>query len=137
MTIKADRLGPGTLTLGEVGSTREFGSQVSKLELTPDDSDGDALVVLDGQEMTDDADDSATLEGEFYQEYGMDSLVKWCWDHHRDEMPFTFVPDTAGALTVSGICRIMRVNLGGDVKKRNTAKFAFPIVGNNVTLAEA
>lgn len=132
MTVKASRLGPGRLTIGAVGSPQEFGSQVTKMTITPESSDGDAIAVLSGEEVVDDAADTYKLEGEMFQSYGVDSLIKWTWDNHRAELPFTFVPDLAGALQVTGTCRVKRVPIGGDVKTKNTAAFEFAGVGEPI-----
>ena len=134
MTVKADRLGPGRLTIGATGSPREFGAQVTKMELLPESNDGDIVTVLSGDELVDGEEDTAKLSGEFFQDYELESLIKWTWDNHRAALPFEFVPATDGVLGVRGTCRVKRVKIGGDVKARNKAPFEFPIVGDDVEL---
>lgn len=130
MTVKADRLGPGLLTFGAVGTTQEFGSQVTKIELTPEYDDGDIVTVLSGDELAEDDEESYKLSGEFYQEHTLTGLVVWCKTNSGQVLPFTFVPDNDSELAVRGNCKIRAVKLGGEVKKRNTTEFEFPGVGD-------
>ena len=132
MATNADRLGPGRLTFGKTGSPTEFGSQVTKAALEPESEDGEILTVLDGTEIVDGDTDSYNLTGEFFQDYttGMTSLIVWCKTNANTEMPFEFVPSTAGKLGVRGTVRIKPVKVGGDVKARNTTEFSFRGVGD-------
>lgn len=130
MTVKADRLGPGHLTFGEVGSPKEFGSQVTKVELTPEFEDGDVINVLSGETLAEDDEETFKLTGEFYQEHTLTGLVAWCKTNSGTVVPFTFIPDDASKLAARGQCKIRAVKLGGDVKKRNTTEFTFPGVGD-------
>lgn len=128
MTTVATKLGPGTLTFGEAGSTQEFGSQVTKCELTP--SSGESTAVLDGNEVSD---DEFTLSGEFFQDYasGMASLIVWCKENAGEPIKFVFTPTSGtGNLKVTGHCVIKPVKFGGEIKKRNTTEFSFPGVGD-------
>jgi hypothetical protein len=130
MTIKASKLGPGHLTFGSAGTTSEFGSQCTKVELNPKFDDGDIVTVLSGEELAEDDGESYELTGEFYQDYSMAGLLTWCKTNSGTVMPFVFVPDDESALSVTGSCKIRAVKIGGDVKKRNTTEFTFPGVGD-------
>lgn len=132
MAIKASKLGPGVLTLGETGTTTEFGSQCTKIQIDPETKDGEIIAVLSGEELVDGADDTYKLTGEFLQDYSVEGLVLWTWTHHGEQMPYTFTPNSAEALTMTGQCIIRRVMIGGDVKKRNTSPFEFVGVGEPV-----
>lgn len=129
MTIKANRLGPGHLTLGEVGSPQEFGSQVTKMECAPSFDDGDVVEVLSGEQLAEDDEESWKLSGEFYQEFSMTGLVAWCRAHSGQVLPFTFTPDDDADFVVTGSCKVRSVKVGGEVKKRNTSEFEFPCIG--------
>lgn len=131
MTIKADKLGPGFLKFGETGTEQEFGSQVTKLELTPEFEDGDVLPVLSGEELSGDDTESYKLGGEFLQDYsGMSSLIVWCKTNSGTDLPFEYVPNKEGGLKVNGVAKIRAVKIGGDVKQRNTTEFEFKGVGD-------
>lgn len=130
MTIKANRLGPGLLTFGAPGTPQEFGSQCTKIELTPKFDDGDIVTVLSGEELAEDDGESYELSGEFYQDYSMAGTLAWCKAHSGTVMPFVFVPENDSELAARGSCKIRAVKLGGEVKKRNTTEFTFPGVGD-------
>ena len=109
MAVKADKLGPGKLTFtpDEGGAAREFAGQCTKLTYKPEYKTEDPTPMLDGSEYLEPGELTGSLEGEIMQDYGTDSLPKWCFDH-----------------------------MGEDVKKSNSTSFSFPTVGKP-TLEEA
>lgn len=127
MATTAQKLGPGLLTFGDTGTTQEFGSQVTKCTLEPKFDEGDPIPVLSGDEVPGDDTETASLKGEFLQEYSMASLLAWCRTNSGETLPFTFRPNLAGALAVKGEATIRAVTIGGDVKAKNTAEFEFPV----------
>lgn len=133
MAIKATRLGPGTLELGDTTSAQNFAALANKVTLEPNIDEGDPIVVLSGDEMSDD-DVTWNLTGEVYQdiEDGATSLLKWCFDHSGDVVPFTFTPKSDAALTITGEVTVRPVAIGGDVKVRNTSPFTFRLSGDPV-----
>lgn len=130
MTIKSDKLGPGVLTFGETASPSEWSSQITKCTVEPKTDTEDPVPVLSGEEIDGDDTDTAELTGTILQSYDLESLLKWSHDHHGETISFRFQPNRAAGLTVTGLVKIRRLAIGGDVKIRNTSDFAFPIVGD-------
>ncbi|WP_114856469.1 hypothetical protein [Brachybacterium sp. YJGR34] len=129
MAVNAQKLGPGTLSLGESGTLKEFQSQLTNARWTPSVDQEDPIPVLSGEEIADDPDITSVLAGTFLQEYGIEALVTWCWENRGQVLPFTFTPRTDSALTITGECQVLPVEVGGDVKTRNTTDFEFPVIG--------
>ena len=129
MAVTAHKLGPGTLTLGDTESLRDFTSQVTNARWTPNIDQEDPIPVLSGDQVQDDPDITSVLAGTFLQDYGVEALVTWCWENRGVVLPFEFKPRTDAQLTISGECQVLPVEVGGDVKTRNTSDFEFPVVG--------
>lgn len=132
MAVTAHKLGPGTLTFGETGTLREFQSQITNARWTPSVDQEDPIPVLSGEEIADDPDFTSVVAGTFLQEYGSEALVKWCYDNKGTVLPFVFKPRDDSALSINGQCQILPVEVGGDVKTRNTTDFEFPVIGEPV-----
>lgn len=130
MAVVAHKLGPGHLTFGEAATEKEFGMSCPEVSLEPVADDGDTIVVLSGDELHDDPDETFTLTGTVYQEFSMDSLVIWAKENSGVVMPFVFVPASSGSLQITGRVKIKPVRIGGEVRTRNTSDFSFPGVGD-------
>lgn len=125
MAVKSHRLGPGTLSLGEAGSPVEFGAQITNGRVVPTADDGETLDVLSGDQLRDIGDETWTLEGTVLQSYDSESLLIWCNRNTGTEVAFTFKPVTTQDLEVTGRVLVRSLEIGGDVKTRNTSDFAF------------
>lgn len=121
MTIQRSKLGPGHLTIGAVGSPREFGIALRSISIEPSEDEGDRLEVLSGDVAYDDGEFTGTLKGELFQDYSTDSLLKWTWDNHGQILPFVFQPSADAEMTVTGTVKISRLTIGGTVKEYNTS----------------
>lgn len=126
------KLGPGLLTLGETGTPKEFGTQVSETTLTPEYDSDDPINVLSGDEYAGDETETWLLSVVLYQDYTAESLHLWLYQNAGEEVPFTFVPSKAGALQATGTVKVRAASLGGEVKTRNTSEVEFPVVGRPV-----
>lgn len=123
-------LGPGLLTLGESGTLKEFAARTTAVTIEPNYSDGDVVHFLDGSEDREADEETWTLKGTFQQELTTDALEDWCLTNAGQTMPFTFVPSgTETSKHYSGQVRVRAVAIGGDVKKKNTSDFEFPMIG--------
>lgn len=122
MAIKKQKLRDGILEIGATGSGMEFAAQVTNGSIEPSYSEGDTIEVLSGEKDTEEAEWEGTLNVEFYQDYDMDGLVAWTWEHDGELMPFRFVPSKAGELEFSGEAKIRPVTVGGEVGTENTAE---------------
>jgi hypothetical protein len=122
-------LGPGSLKIGETASAREWAGELSKCAITVDTSGDDPTPMLDGSELAGEESYAYVLALTLQQDYEYTSLEVFCHQNKGKEFPFVFVPNSAGGVDWSGTLRIRPVNIGGDVKKRNTSDAEFPIVG--------
>lgn len=125
----ANALGPGTLTLGASGDLRQFAAHTTATSLVPSYSDGDVLNLLDGSTETEVDEETWALEGTFRQELETDAIEDWCLTHAGEEMTFTFTPVDSVSKSYTGTVKIRAVNIGGDVKTKNTSDFSFPLNG--------
>lgn len=125
----ANSLGPGTLTLGETGTERQFAAHTTATSLVPSYSDGDVLNLLDGSQERENDEETWTLDGTIRQQLEADALEDWCLTNANTDVPFTFTPNNSVSKSYTGTCRIRAVNIGGDVKAKNTSDFSFPVIG--------
>lgn len=131
------KLGPGTLTLTATGpATIELNVQTTNARIEPSESvsEGEDLNLLDGNTLDgeDDVSYDYVLAGTIVQDLNDTGVTAWTWDHKGEEVDFDFVPVTARTANVSGVCRVVPVQIGGDVKVRNTADFSFVVIGEPV-----
>lgn len=129
LTPISQNLGPGSLKFGSAGSEREFAANTTKTEFKPEYKTEDAVPLLSGDSYVPEGEWGGSLEGEFYQEFSMTSLVAWTYENAGKTLPFTFRPRTDAALAFRGQCVISPVSVGGDAGKSNTASFSFALVG--------
>ncbi len=123
-------LGPGSLAIGEVGTTRQFAGDITKVNLNATTNSEDDTPLLDGTNESGADTYAYTLTGTIMDKYTLDSLTVWCETNKGTELPFVFTPSNDGELEVSGTVKIRPVGLGGDVKKKNTNDFEFPLIGD-------
>ncbi|MGO2091381.1 MAG: hypothetical protein ACTH34_05875 [Microbacterium gubbeenense] len=125
----ANALGPGTLTLGATGDMRQFAAHTTATSLVPSYSDGDVLNLLDGSTETEVDEETWALKGTFRQQLETDAIEDWCLTNAGEEMTFTFTPVDSVSKSYTGTVKIRAVNIGGDVKTKNTSDFSFPLNG--------
>jgi hypothetical protein len=128
------KLGPGTLTLGSTPT--DFAMQLTNCRVEPTENvtEGDDLNLLDGSTLLgeDDVTYSYVLAGTAVQDLAASGFTDYTWDNKGVTVDFVFTPVTARAATVTGECRIVPLQIGGDVKVRNTADFSFAVIGEPV-----
>lgn len=130
MAVNTLTMGPGTLILGEVGSTKAFSSQVTNARIVPSVDTGDPLNVLSGESVPGDRDESFTLAGTLVQDFGAaDGTTEWTYTNRGVSMPFVFVPNTAAGRQVSGTVVVEAVEIGGDARSKPTSDFEWTLVG--------
>lgn len=129
MSVRSDKLGPGTIVFGDIGSPVDFATQARNVRVDFNIDEEDALPVLSGDELPGDANETATLAGTMLQSYGLDDFAVYCHVNANAVVPFEFRPRNDRALGLKGECVLRRVSIGGDVKTRNETEFEFPIVG--------
>ncbi|PZE84158.1 hypothetical protein [Curtobacterium sp. MCBD17_032] len=129
MAPKSHTLGPGSLKLGETASQRETAQQLVKFSLEPSSDFEDDVPVLSGETVAGDASTDWALKGTANQDYDLDSFELWCYQQRLQDVPFLFTPSNDLAVSWSGVCTIVPLTVGGDVKKKNTSDFEFRVIG--------
>lgn len=129
MPIKRHKTGPGTLTLGEVGTPSDWSSQVTSITLTPSYESEDDVMVLSGEIVPGEETETFELTGTVYQDLDTTGIVAYTWTNAGDTVPFTFTPNTAAGATIAGQVKIRRLAVGGDVDADATSEFTLPVVG--------
>lgn len=134
MPINTTKLGPGTLTLG--AGAMEVNAQLTACKVTSSESveSTDDVKVLSGEVLEGDesASYSFALEGTFLQDLGaVGSVVAWSWANKGTEQPFTFTPNTAAGVDVTGTLVPVPLQIGGDEVDTNMdAGFTWRIKGD-------
>ena len=132
---KIRTLGPGTLTIGESTSAKDFSADVTNVTISPDTSSGDDINFLDGSTDAGAQTVSWKLTGTIKEDYSAGGIQAWCLQHAGETMPFTFKPNNAAAFGISGKCTIAPVAFGGDVKSKNDIGFEFSATDVKTTAA--
>ena len=129
MAVTTQKLGPGTLQIGEVGTAIDVECQVLSATLTPEVDEEDSETTLCGDEVTGETTVAWTLEGELFQDWSMDGINKFSIDHAGQELPFTYTPNTAAGLAAAGTLKMRPLPIGGETKQKLKADFEWPVVG--------
>lgn len=132
MPAKTYRMGPGTLVLGETGSSIEIDCQITSGTITWDVDAEDDVPLLCGEDDPGDETFTATLTGNLFQDISVDGIVPWSWDRKGESVPFEFVPSTAAGRRVVGSVKVRPIDLGGDAKTKPRSDFEWPCVGEPV-----
>lgn len=134
MAVKAHRLGPGSLKFGETGTEQEFASALTNARLSPSLEEEDNIDVLSGEVLDGDDTLEYTLSGTLLQSYDQAGLVHWSYVNRLLVLDFEFIPNTAESdYGWRGQCKIVPLEVGGDVKTRNTSDFEFKVIGEPTT----
>lgn len=129
MAIKSNRLGPGHLKLGAVGSELEIGAQCTEVQIKHDIEEGDVIDVLSGEQITEDDEETYTLQAKVLQSYDRSSFIVWAHVHAGEIIPFEFKPVDDEAIGVKGNVKVRRLDIGGKVKQRNESDLEFTGLG--------
>lgn len=130
MPVRTMKMGPGTLTIGDVAALTQFESQLSNCRVVPNVDRGDPIHVLSGEEAPGDRTERWTLAGTLVQDFGStESKQEWLFTHRGEEHPFVFTPSTAAGRQVRGEVTVEAVEIGGDANTKPTADFEFQLVG--------
>jgi len=134
MAVKAHRLGPGSLKFGETGTAQEFAAALTNAKLTPSLSEEDNVDVLSGEVLDGDDTLDYTISGTVLQSYDKAGLVHWSHVNALAVLDFDFVPNSDESdYGWRGKAKIVPLEVGGDVKARNTSDFEFKVIGTPTT----
>jgi hypothetical protein len=125
------KLGPGTLSVGEAGSTVDLAVRCRSARVVPSVDQEDDVPLLSGDTSAGDRTYTYALEATLEQDDLVDgSVTRFTWDNAGAQLPFSFTPYTFdGALTITGDVIVDPMEIGGDVGKKNTADIAWGIIG--------
>lgn len=129
MPVKSYTVGPGVLTIGEVGTPLDLSAQIKSTKVTPKPSKDDDTNVLSGEVLEGPRTYDWSLSGTVIQDLSDDGVVDWTWTHAGEQVPFTFTPATAEGKSVTGVLVVDPLELGGDAKTTPTSDFDWSIVG--------
>ena len=132
MTVQAQTLGPGTFTIGSVGTPLDLTAQVTSMKVTPKASAEDSIVTLSGESLAGERTYDWTIGGTLIQDLTEDGMFDYTWTNKNTQVPFTFTPSTAAGRSVTGTVIVDPLELGGDVKKKNTTEFTWAVIGDPV-----
>ena len=132
MPIKSQKLTKGLLTIGETGTTSEWGGQVRAVTLTLEYDKEDDIPVLSGEKIDGDETKTETLSGTVLDDYSAaGSIFVFSKENEGKILPFVWEPNSEdGTLRITGNLRMRQIALGGDVDTRNENDFEFPIIGD-------
>lgn len=135
MTIKSQKLTKGLLTIGETGTSSEWGGQVRAVSLVPEYDAEDPIPVLSGEKLAGDETKTETLSGTVLDDYSATgSIFVFSKENEGLELPFVWEPNSEdGTLRITGTLKMRQIALGGDVDTRNENDFEFQIVGETTT----
>jgi hypothetical protein len=127
MPIEDSRNKGGTLTL----DAQPFAKQATTVELEPSvDEEGDRVETLDESTIEPDEVTSWALNVGVVQDFNDPAgFVEFCRANAGQIVPFSWLPNAAGAPTYSGTCRVRATTIGGEVASRLASSVAFPVVG--------
>lgn len=127
MAIPAHTTGPGTLKLGEAPT--ELAVACTKALLKPSVETDDDVYVLSGDVITGEDNFTWELEVTLFQSFDAEGLTDFLFKERGKVHPFTFKPNNDHAQEWTGNVKVRPMDIGGDVKKRNTSDVTFPLVG--------
>lgn len=123
------KLGPGTLTVGTVGSTLDFSGQCTTARIVPGVDTEDDVTVLSGAVLAGDRTYTAALECTVFQDdLQAGGLIAYSWANKGEQVPFTYTP-YSGGVSITGELIVDPLEIGGDVAKKNTSDLAWACVG--------
>ncbi len=123
------KLGPGTLTVGEVGDALDFSGRATAVTITWSVDTEDDIPTLDWSTIAGDRTYTATLEATVLQDDLLTGgLIHYSWTNKGAQVPFTFTPYETG-VAITGELIVDPIDVGGDVKKKNTSDIKWACVG--------
>ena len=132
MPANVTKLGPGTISIGEVGTEVDFSCQVTAAHVDWTADADDDVTVLCGENVPGARTYSSVFAGTLFQDLAAAAgIVDFTWQHKGETHAFTFVPSTAAGKQVTGELIVDPLSVGGDEAGANmTSDFEFAIVGD-------
>lgn len=141
MVAITDKLGPGVLSIGEVGTAIDFSCQVTAATVEWSEDADDDTTVLCGDIVPGARRYTATISGTLFQDLSATAgagIVEYSWAHKGETVPLTFVPSDDAAKQVTGDVILVPLSVGGDEAGSNmTSDFEWAFVGEPTLSAAA
>jgi hypothetical protein len=134
MPAKVTKFGPGTLTIGEVGTPLDVSCQVISAQVEWDKNKDDDIVVLCGETVAGSTIYTAQLTGEMFIDVDdAAGILALSWSDKGTTVPFEFTPTTAAGTSCSGDLVLDPLAFGADEPKKNmSSDFTWACVGEPV-----
>lgn len=126
---KIHKLGPGTLVLGSVGTQLDMSCQLTNFKVAAEADAEDSEPTLCGDDVAGARVYTWTASGTVFQDIEVDGVIDFTWKNAGVEMPYKFVPDSAGTAAVTGRIIIDPLEFGGDVNTKNKSEFEWAHAG--------
>lgn len=133
MTVKSYKLTAGTLLFGT--APLDVSAQTTKITIKAAENVAtiEAVPVLTGGELPaeDDVIYTWAMEATLLQDLDVAGVIEWSWNNKGTWQPFVFIPSNAADRGVSGECRPVPLDIGGDVKTRPTSDLTWVVRGSS------
>ena len=131
MPANVTKFGPGTLTIGDVGTPLDVSCQVISAQVEWDKDKDDDIVVLCGETVAGSTIYTAQLTGEMFVDVDDEAgILALSWASKGTTVPFTFEPSTAAGTSCAGELVLDPLAFGSDEPKANmTSDFTWACVG--------
>lgn len=130
MAARIQKVGPGELSFGEVGSEIDIACQITSAELKPDVDQEDDQPVLCGDIVPGARTYTWTLNASLFQDWRAKGINAFSIENKGKQVPFTYEPDSDDGVMISGNVVIDPLSIGGDVESRATADWELSLVGD-------
>src|SRR5699024_7378302 len=107
----------------------DFSCQVSNVKIAPDFDSADSIPVLSGGEVPGEVAYSAELEAEFMQDFDANGCLAWSWENASTQGAVAFILSLVHDARYTGTVTVHPMEVGGDVRKKNTSSVKWPTVG--------
>ena len=131
MPATTSQFGPGTLSIGAVGSPIDISCQIESCQLSSEIKQDDPVTVLCGEEVPGAITWTYKLKGKLFQDQAdPDGIVRFSWANPGVVVPFTFVPNNTDAVGATGELTLIPITIGSDTAKaKMKSDFEWTCVG--------
>lgn len=129
MAIVESKLYHGTLKFDPAGSIKDWSCQVRNCRITPTHNKGDSVETLCGDLTLPVPTSTWVIQGTIVSDFAAESsgsIVRWALAQHGTDHDFELLPNnSSGTDKITGTCRVVALELGGDVNSRIEVDFSF------------
>lgn len=130
MPPKTEKVGPGLISVGPVGTPLNFTAQLTSGVVTWKKDKEDDEKVLSNETVAGDVTYTASFKATVFQDIGEEAgFQAFTWEHKGEEHPFTYTPSTAAGTSVTGTITVDPIDFGGDVGKKPKADLEWDFSG--------